>query len=155
MPDNQQLFVFCSAEIEEVLAYNRSDIPELLAQEGIIVQTGFGNNPGEPGNSGSKEPATVLLASSAVILSLTPILSRILASLTHKTVVTKELICVPVEDSKGNVVKDVNGQPVLHWVERTRIIESAEQRDDTLSIQGPIGIKIAFDDARNNPQRTA
>jgi hypothetical protein len=150
MGETSQTFVFCSPEIEELLAYNRVDLPDLMSQQSSSIQTAYAHNPAADSGDGLKDPTTVLLASAAVILSLTPMLSRLLSDLTHKNVVVTEMVLVPVEDSRGEVVKDNNGQPILHWKERAKIIESRERsaEKNKLAIEGPFGIKITFDDSK-------
>jgi hypothetical protein len=47
-----------------------------------------------------KSAPKVIIASAALALSLTPILSQAIQSIAPKGVVVHEIICVPVEDSR-------------------------------------------------------
>jgi hypothetical protein len=147
LEDQRELVVYASPEVEELLADNEIDLVELLRSEGLEVSRGSVTEGIPVAEAGLKEPVTILLASAAVIASLTPIISRVISALSHKRVVTKERQLVPVEDSKGNVVRDSSGNPLLHWVDRTRLLESAAKpRDHTsLKVDSPIGLTINFE----------
>src|SRR5262249_2004840 len=116
MEERTRLFVFASPDVQELLTGYRIDLVELLAEEGVEVGQAFAENPATSLDPGLKEPATVILASAALVLALTPIISRALDRLTRKSVVVKEMILVPVEDSQGNVVQDSLGKPILQWI---------------------------------------
>jgi hypothetical protein len=141
-----ELVILASPEIRELLVDNEVDIVELLRAEGLEVRRGSASEGISDAEDGLKEPVTILLASAAVIASLTPIISRIISSLTHKRVITKERVLVPVEDSKGEIIRDTAGNPILHWVERARLLESASSHDHTsLKVEGPAGLTINFE----------
>lgn len=144
-----EVFLFPSPEVQALLADNGTDLVELLKREGVEVRRGFATDPAASAASGHKDPATVIIASAALVAALTPILSQALAALTHKTLVVREEVIVPVEDSKGNVVRDANGQPLVHWVARDVIRESSMQPDGyDISIKGPLGIAIEMKSSR-------
>lgn len=149
MEDQTQIFFFLSPDIEELLVDNEIDLIELLQQEGIEVNQDFVKDPTTDAKSGHKDVTTVILASAALVLAITPIISKVIAALSHKKVVIKELVCVPVEDSGGNVVRDSSGEPILQWVERARILESSkEMRSDTqISLKGPVGLEVTYGDS--------
>ncbi len=146
MEDQQKLFVFASPEIQLLLADNQVDLADLLKKEGISVSQGLAQDPAISNASIHKDPATVIFASAALALSLTPIITKVIAALSHKSVVVHELILIPVEDSEGNIVYDQAGQPILRWVRRTRIVESSEQPHEAMSIslKGPFGWEIQY-----------
>ena len=147
MEDQRELVVYASPEVEELLADNDTDLVELLRSEGLEVIRGS-TSEGIPGVAlGLKEPVTIILASAAVIASLTPIISRTISALSHKRVITTERVLVPVEDSKGEVVRDANGNPQLHWVDRTRLLESTAAPHDrtSLKVESPVGLAINFE----------
>jgi hypothetical protein len=143
----RELVVYASPEVEELLADNEIDLVELLRSEGLEVSRGSATEGIPVAEAGLKEPVTILLASAAVIASLTPIISRVISSLSHRRVVTKERLLVPVEDSIGNIVRDSGGNPLLHWVDRTRLLESAAKPSDrtSLKVDSPIGLTINFE----------
>lgn len=144
--DQQQVFVYLSPDVQELFADNQTDLVELLQHEGVDVRRGFASDPTASVESGHKEPATIIIASAALVAALTPLLVRAIEALSHKTVVVTEQLAVPVEDSQGNVVRDTFDQPVLQWVDRTRILESSDKpRDETtVNIKGPLGISIEY-----------
>lgn len=147
MEKQGKLAVFASPEVRELLADNEIDLVELLRAEGLEVSRGSASE-GIPGaEDGLKEPVTILLASAVVIASLTPIISRVISALAHKQVITKDQVLVPVEDSKGELVRDSSGNPLLHWMERARLLESAAApRDHTsLKVDSPLGLTINFE----------
>lgn len=149
MENQTQIFLFLSPDIEELLIDNETDLVELLQQEGIEVNQGFLKDPTKDAQSGHKDPTTVILASAALILAITPIVSKVIAALSHKKVVIKELVCVPVEDSSKNVVRDSSGEPILQWVERTRLLESSQKIElgTQISLKGPVGLEVTYEDS--------
>jgi hypothetical protein len=144
--DQQEAFVFLSPEMQELLADNQISLQELLRSQGVDAQLKLGQDPAASPVAGHKEPATIIIASAAVIAALTPLLVKAFETLAYKPVVVKEQIVVAVEDSQGNVVRDANGNPVLHWVDRTRVIETdTRPRDETsVDIKGPLGISVGY-----------
>lgn len=119
----EEVFVFATPEIQALLADNGVDITELLQQDGQDVTKSFSRNPAEGDESGYKEPTTVILASAALVVALTPIVKNLISALTHKKIIVRDVVLVPVEDSKGNIVYDRNGDPVLNWVRKAEIKE--------------------------------
>ena len=146
--DQIQAFVFASPEIEELLADNEINLAELLKQEGIQVDKGFAKDPTITAISGQKDPTGILIGTAAIIFALTPILSKTITAISRKNVVVHELVCVPVEDSKGNVVQDASGAPVLQWVTRARLLESSKSTDSNAQIllKGPVGFELSYSD---------
>lgn len=138
--------MFLSRDMQEFLADNQLSLDEMLRRQGADVQIKLGQDPAASSDAGHKEPATIIIASAAVIAALTPLLIKAFETLAYKPVVVTEQVIVPVEDSKGNVVLDANGNPVLHWVDRTRVIETdTRPRDETsVDIKGPLGISIGY-----------
>lgn len=149
MKDQTQIFLFASPEIEEILINNQIDLVELLQQEGIEVRKEFAKDPATDANSGHKDVTAVILASAALVLAITPIISKVIEALSHKKVLVKELVCIPVENSNGDVVKDSYGQPILQWVERTRFLESSKEMhsNSQISLKGPVGFEITYSDS--------
>ncbi|WP_334731215.1 hypothetical protein [Nostoc sp.] len=149
MQDQTQIFLFLSPDIEELLVENQIDLVEFLQQEGIEADQVIAKDPTTDAKSGHRDVTTVILASAALVLAITPIISKLIAALCHKKVVVKELICLPVEDSGRNVVRDSFGEPILQWVERARFLESSEKmRSDTqISLKGPVGLEVTYGDS--------
>ena len=57
------------------------------------------------------------------------------------------MVCVPVEDAAGNVVRDHHGNPILTWVERTKSLTPSPKAADQekLAVSGPLGLKISYE----------
>ncbi len=146
MEDEVKIFVFVSAEIQELLADNQTDLVELLNREGIEVKWGFALDPTVSPDSAYKEPVSIIFASAALILALTPTISKVIAAISHKTVQVDEMVLIPVEDSQGNVVRDASGNPILHWVKRRKIMESSKDipEESSMSLKGPMGLELTY-----------
>ena len=72
-----ELVILASSEIQELFADNEVDLVELLRAQGLEVRKGSASEGIPNAEDGLKDPVAILLASSAVIASLTPIISRI------------------------------------------------------------------------------
>ncbi len=113
------------------------------------VRQEFAKDPTADANSGCKDATSVILASAALVLSITPFLSKIISALSHKRVLVKEKVLVPVEDSSGNVVRDSFGEPILHWLERSRLLESSEEMPSKtkMVLKGPYRLEVTYEDS--------
>ena len=149
MKNPTQIFISLSPEIEELLFDNQVDLVELLQQEGMDVRQEFAKDPTADANSGYKDATRVILASAALVLSITPLLSKSISTLSQKTVLVKEKVLVPIEDSSGNVVIDSFGKPIVHWVERPRFLESSEEMPSNtkISLKGPFRLEVTYKDS--------
>ena len=146
MEAHTQYYLFPSPEIEKLFANYETDIFELLKREGLDVSKGYAPNPAAPKGIAEREPVSVIiLASAALAAVLTPTINKIISELARKKVLVQETICVPVEDSAGNVIKDTEGQPVVRWIERARFVETTQARatPHEVTIEGR-GIKISL-----------
>ena len=147
METRQQIFIFASPEIQELLADNETDLVELLNQEGIAVSRSYIRDPTQSGDSAYKEPVSIILASTALVLALTPTISKVIAALAHKAVEVEEMVLVPVEDSQGNVVRDSVGNPILHWIKRKQLKETAKvtPEETSISLKVPVvGFELTY-----------
>ena len=147
METQQQIFIFASPEIQELLADNETDLVELLNQEGIAVSQGYAQDPAQIGYSGNKEPVTIILASAALVVALTPTISKIITALSHKTVEVEEMVPVQVEDSQGNVVHDTAGNPFTQWVNRKQFKEIVKvpPEETSMTLKVPvIGFELTY-----------
>lgn len=142
----QQIFVFASPEIQKLLANNETDLVELLNQEGIAVSRDYAQDPTQSGDSAYKEPVTIILASAALAVLLTPTIKAVIEAMTHKVVEVKEKVLVPVEDSHGNVVRNAAGDPILHWVERIQLKETAKDTPEKteMSLKVPLAFELTY-----------
>jgi hypothetical protein len=142
--DRSEVYLFVDPEIERLLADNHTDLIALLQRQGVEVERSAA--PSTPTERGHKEPATIILASAALITALTPVIRKILSNLSRKDpVIVEELVPEPVEDSRGIPVRDAAGNPTIRWVSRNRIIEPATDKEaESYSISGPLGIRISY-----------
>ena len=146
MEDQHELFIFASPEVEELLADSRTNLVELLQQEGVVVQRGAAPDPAADRSAGTKEPTTVILASAAVVAAITPLLIKVVERLTRKTALVVEKVPVALLDRNGEVVRDSSGKPICRWMDRTRIVTEQDQSPEerSVTIQGPLGIAIGI-----------
>jgi hypothetical protein len=151
MKDSVEIFIFTSPEIEQLLTDYQTDLVELLKRQDIDVQYGVASDPTATSFQEKSAPK-VIIASAALALSLTPIVSQAIQSISPKGIVVHEMIFVPVEDSQGNVVRDASGKPVLQWVKRDRLQEFDQQIDTTsqVSLKG-FGLEVTYS---NSPTET-
>jgi hypothetical protein len=141
MAPQDQVFLFLSPEVDRFLTENGVTTRELLGKANLKVGIQLGDNPASS-SAGEKEPATILLASAALVAAATPILRELIRGLSGREAVVRERHLLPVEDSKGNVMHDVAGAPILHWVD---IVKGAapDQASQAIHIKG-FGIEISF-----------
>lgn len=144
MENPTEIFIFASPEIEQLLADYQTDLVELLKRQDIDVRYGTTSNPVAI-DFQEKSAPKVIIASAALALSLTPILSQAIQSIAPKGIVVHEIVCIPVEDSQGNIVRDASGEPVLQWVRRDKLQEFNQQIDTTseVSLKG-FGVEITY-----------
>lgn len=149
MKEETSLFLQVPDEINALLAELGVTWADLLQQEGLEVRQEYQTDPAARPGSREKEPVTILLASAGLVMALAPAIARVITSLSRRPVKVTETILVPVEDSKGNVIKDSTGAPVLNWVERTRLLEpgSATSGKSSASLEGPLGLKLKLDES--------
>lgn len=120
-----EIRVFLTPEVERLLIENETDVVTLLRRSGADVSA----VPGPPSGGGEKEPVTILLATAALVATLTPLLTRALSALSRKAVLVSESVPVAVTDASGNVVHDEHGKPVIEYVERHRFVETQPQAE--------------------------
>lgn len=146
MESEKTVFLYPDPEIQTLLADNETDLVALLRREGLNVRSGSATEPGLPTVARHKEPASVVVASAALIAALTPALVRLIEALSHRSVFVEEKVLQPVETSKGEIVRDKSGDPVLQWVNRAKVIQSTPPHPDApaVDIKGPIGISISY-----------
>lgn len=141
MDSQDQVFLFLSPDVDRFLAENSVTTRELFAKANIEAEIQFGNNPASTG-VGAKEPATILLASAALIAAATPILRELIRNLSGRDAVVRERHLLPVEDSEGNVIYNAAGAPILQWVDIAKG-GAPDQAPQAIHIKG-FGIEISF-----------
>jgi hypothetical protein len=156
MESKEELFVFTSPDIEAIFTENETNLADLLKREGCDVEQGFGKDLAKASSGDStREIATTILASAALVAALTPIVLKVLQSLTYKDGVVHEVVLVPVEDSDGNVIKDASGEPVMNWIKRSKILESTrDQNQQEINIKA-LGFEIEIRSSGSQEIRNA
>jgi hypothetical protein len=146
MDEQQRVFLIPSPEVQELLADNELSLVDVLQRDGLAIEHTAAPHPTVGADAGHKEPVTVIFASAALIAALTPTISKIIGALSHKRVVVEAVDLVPVEDSRGNVVRDAFGDPILVPKARTEIVESsrAALETTTVGLKGPMQISISL-----------
>jgi hypothetical protein len=139
----EKVFVFPSSELEALLETKGSSIDEILAEAGF--SSGTSTNPAHEGESATKEPVSIILASAGIIMAATPSISKIIQALLRRSLVVEEMVLVPVEDSAGKVVNSALGEPMTHWVSKKRLLDQAViPLKTSVSIEGPVGLKLSL-----------
>lgn len=148
MPDQDERFevsFFVDPEIERLLIENGTDVPSLLRREGLEVEQSSSSLAAKP--TGEREPVTVLLATAAVIVAITPTLRDIISALSRRDVIVTDRVPVPLLDGRDEPIRDDDGRVVVEWVERKRRLSRDVGRtstSDETSIKGPLGIAISY-----------
>lgn len=140
MTQTEQIYVFLSPEVQQVLLDHETDIEELLRRADSVATVATGSDPAAD-STGKKEPAIILLASAAVIAAATPLLREVIQALAGRHTVLTERRLVAVLDGDGKVVRGSNGDPVLHWEEIER--DRKEPVVQTTQIKG-FGVQVSF-----------
>jgi hypothetical protein len=129
------IYVFLSAEATQALADNGTTLSELLAKrEGLQVQETWGIDPTNSHTSSTRDAATILIATSALVAALTPAITRAIEALTGGRTMVKEMTLEPAPAADPSAA-GFSAPKILRWVERPLNTE--------LTIKGPLGIEIS------------
>jgi hypothetical protein len=125
MEDDDSTYLVYSDAVGDLLSDNHVEISDLIRDSGVPAEFEWRVNPVRSrSDSATRELVSVLLGVSALVTALTPVLKRSIEALAHKSVVVEEVVLVPVLDGNGEPVRDANDQPVLHWMNRKRFVET-------------------------------
>ncbi|MFG5380783.1 hypothetical protein [Yoonia sp. R2-816] len=134
-------YVLLGADLSKFLVENDFSVSDLVKKADSAVEIEVAPNP-ETQTSPRKEPATIILASAAVVAALTPLLIEVIRNVSRREAVIREKRLVPVEDSNGNHMNDGEGNPILHWVDVV-VQDDPGARKQSISVKG-FGIEIEF-----------
>ena len=137
-----RVFIDSLPRIDELIADLGTTWTELLKQESIAVTEFRGADPAAVAGTRQKEPVTVLIASAGVAMALAPAIARVVTAIGRLPIKTVETVLVPVEDSAGNVVRDADGNPILQWIERAKLLETTGAAKSSVDVEGPLGVKV-------------
>ena len=136
MEEQVQVFFFPSRDVQELLRSYNTSVYELLEREGLNVRRGYAPDPVADQTAPEREPVSViLLASAALAAVLAPTIGRIISELARKEAFVTEKVCIPVEDSRGNIVRDAEGQPLVQQVDRYRWVESSQLKENPSDVK--------------------
>jgi hypothetical protein len=136
-------YLILSPEIQKYVTDNNIRLDDILAKAG---QNKLSLVPDPTAPEGAREPVTILLGIAAVVTASTPILTRLIESMSFRPTIVKEYDLVPVTDAKGEVIRKRNGDPVLYWRERSTLIETQNRpsADQKMTAKVPGAIEIGF-----------
>jgi hypothetical protein len=141
MSSQDETYLFVTPEFTRFLADNDIGLSDLLRQAGLDAEVRLGKDPATD-DAGHKEPATIILASAALIAAATPLLREVIRNLTGRESVVRERRLIPAEDSKGNIVYNAKGVPIVHWVDVVKG-QAPDNGIQTVKITG-FGIEISL-----------
>lgn len=129
--EQERIFISMSPEVQELLADNGIDLVTELRREIPEVRKDYAPDPASAGESRTKDPVLIILASAAAFAAVSMGITKIVDALArNKKVVVTARKLVPIPGPSGEVVRDKDGQPILQWVEETRIVEAQRKVQD-------------------------
>lgn len=146
----EKFYISMSPEVEALITENGIDIVDELQNQNIEVKKIYASDPViQTTNEESKtrDVTLAILASAAAISTISWSIAKILDAIgRNKKIVVTEKVTVPVTDDKGNIIKNKKGEPILRWVDRTRMIEATQTEQDRsglkISLGGEKGLHI-------------
>ena len=149
MENKTPVFIFTSSEVQNFLDGYGVDLVALLQEQGVEVNWGMASDPATMDIAEKSATKVILLASSALVLALTPLLSQALQSVSPQGVIVEEVRYIPMTDKEGNLIKDPSGKPIMQWVKKEEF-QGFSKQNHRVGIEG-FGIKIGYD---NHPSDT-
>jgi pyruvate/2-oxoglutarate dehydrogenase complex dihydrolipoamide acyltransferase (E2) component len=145
MSEERQAFIFLSPEVKKILDENGIDLVEELNRSGHDVKRTFAPDPAAADRDRSKAAELVILTSAMAFGAVTFGITKIIDALgRNKKILVKEHRCVPVVDNSGAPVLTKEGQPILHWVEVARLVETANAMQPAESMKIKAGGERGF-----------
>ena len=132
-----KIYLELSDELQEVLNDNGISIEDILEQEGIEADVTYGVMPTQAEEGArSKDVVTIILVSSALVLAISVAISNVLSTLYRKPIHVVEDDVIVLQDAKGKVLKDKEGNPLVERVKRHKLLEPrAADREQNLGIK--------------------
>lgn len=131
-----KIYLDISTEGLDAIEQNSIDINEVLSNEGIKskVEKGFVNFELENGFR-FKDPITIIIASSAAVVSIGFAISQVIATLNNK----KQAIILDsleeLRDKDNNIILDKDGKPVFKTVKSIEIIDPAKKESSNYLLE--------------------
>jgi len=134
-PAKIEIYIFLPSEVNQALADNQTTLADLLRRnEGLEVEEGNAIDPAV-NLPESRDVATILIASSALVAALTPALTRVIEALTGGKTLVKEMLLEPASGGDLPISAAATPGHVMRWTERPLNSE--------LTIKGPLGIEVS------------
>ena len=154
-----KIYLELSHELQEVLNDNGISIEDILEQEGIEADVTYGVMPTQAEEGArSKDVVTIILVSSALVLAISVAISNVLSTLYRKPIHVVEDDVIVLQDAKGKVLKDKEGNPLVERVKRHKRLEPrAADHSQNLGIKWKDGLIIGFSSSEkqlNTPDRS-
>ncbi|MBR0948577.1 hypothetical protein [Bradyrhizobium liaoningense] len=137
-------FIRLSPGVQRLLEENGVSLKDIIGQHSFAP--GEVQQVADPGlqNEGTKEVATIILASAAAVAVLTPLIIRAIDTISRRPVVVEDVELAPTLDVSGKPVLSRTGQPVLYWKRTKRLLEAQPNETSvSTSVKGP-GIEITL-----------
>ncbi len=135
-------YLFISPELEKFLIDNEISVADMLRETKQEVPIALVDDPATQENR-QKEPVTLILASTAVIAALTPVLKEVIRRIARRDPVIRDRMLVPVETRDGTVIRNADGEPILHWVDKA-VGLVPEVKSEATNIKGIFGMEITL-----------
>lgn len=153
-----KIYFDLSNEILGILNDNGLTIEQLLENEGLEVQVSHGVFPsyeGEPASTtkAAVEIATILVASSGLIVSVAYALSKTLNTIYNKPHLVSFYENEELRDASGNVIFGKDGNPIYKINKKYKILESKEDfRNEKIEFKSGFkdGIVLKFESSDGN-----
>lgn len=146
MSEETKIYLDLSDEVKQFIAGNKIDIQSLLEAEGIDVEVDFGTMPYvEEKGERTKDIVTIIIASSALVLSIGYAISQVLSTLNKKTYLVEFYEYEELRDADGNILCDVNSDPIFKKNKKYELFEPRQgesAKEMKLSAGGKNGIVI-------------
>jgi hypothetical protein len=154
--EQKAIFISMSEEVEALLADNGIDlIDELARTERIDITRGQAPDPTSVAKDQTKDISLVILASAAAFTAISVGIAKIIDALgRNRKVIVKERECVPLTDQGGKVVYDKDGQPIMHWITKTKMLEAMQATQDKSKVDfsygGEYGLRVELGSGQEN-----
>ena len=142
--------IFLTPEISALLGANGIDLVRELRKQRINVEKSLGADPAAAHEDRGKDVSLIILASSTGVMALSAGIAKIIDALgRNRKVIAMDMVCEPIMGRDGQPLKHPDGSPMLHWVERTRLLEAQQTTQDatrlTASLTPTEGIKFELE----------
>jgi phosphoserine phosphatase len=130
-----EIFIFPTAEIEQLLLENQIDLVKELKEQGLIVERSFTPDPAKEKSSQERDLTLVIVASGITVVAVSQAISKIIETLARRPILVKETICTPVLDSAGNFTRQINGEILMEWKEEYKLLEPTQPKKENQTLK--------------------